>query len=413
MLPLDTVTNDGKLKDGGLLSQQLGQLKQGGVDGVAVDCWWGVTEPSPKQYKWGAYTELLGMVKSHGLKMQLATSFHQCGGNVGDTCDIPVPSFVGSVEGVWYKDVHGNEDKEYISLFADNSTIAGRTPIQMYHDWFQAFASAFASDLGSTIVEIQISMGPAGELRYPAYQLSHWSFCGIGEFQCFDDHALANFKAAAAAAGHAEWDSPPRDVGDYNTRPDQSQFFQGGYTSDYGKFFLDWYFAALKTHGASVLSQASQVFNGKVGIAGKIAGIHWWYNTPHHAAELTAGYYMANGRNGYAELAEVFAAHGKAAVDFTCLEMRDSEQSSDCASGPQELVQNVMAVTKGKGLAFNGENALPRYDDTAYNQIIGYKGNLNDFTYLRLTQDLLSGDNFNRFKSFVNRMHGGSDKVIV
>lgn len=413
MLALDTVTNDGQLKDKSALSQQLDQLKQANVDGVMADCWWGITEPSPKQYKWDPYLQLVDLVKQHGMKVEFVSSFHQCGGNVGDACNIPVPSFVGKTNGIWYKDNDHNEDKEYISLFADNISIGGRTPLEMYSDWFVAFASAFAADLGSTVSKIQVGMGPAGELRYPAYQLKHWSFCGIGAFQCFDDNALASFKSAAAAGGHKEWDSPPTNAGDYKSQPEQAPFFQDGYTSDYGKFFLDWYFTALKNHGAAVLSRASAAFHGKVGIAGKIAGIHWWYKSNHHAAELTAGYYMANGRNGYAELADVFAKNGNAAVDFTCLEMKDSEQPAECASGPQELVQNVMQATKGKGLQFGGENALPRYDTTAYGQIESYKSNLHAFTYLRLSSDLLSGDNFNHFKDFVNNMHNGADNVIV
>jgi beta-amylase len=42
--------------------------------------------------------------------------------------------------------------------------------------------------MGNTIVEIQVGMGPAGELRYPSYPESNgtWSFPGIGEFQCYD-----------------------------------------------------------------------------------------------------------------------------------------------------------------------------------------------------------------------------------
>lgn len=33
--------------------------------------------------------------------------------------------------------------------------------------------------------------------------------------------------------------------------------------------------------------------------AGKIAGIHWWYFSQSHAAEVTAGYYNVYGRDGY------------------------------------------------------------------------------------------------------------------
>lgn len=36
--------------------------------------------------------------------------------------------------------------------------------------------------------EIQVGMGPAGELRYPSYPESNgtWKFPGIGAFQCND-----------------------------------------------------------------------------------------------------------------------------------------------------------------------------------------------------------------------------------
>ena len=43
------------------------------------------------------------------------------------------------------------------------------------------------------IQEIQVGMGPAGELRYPSYpeQDGVWKFPGIGAFQCFDKVKIA------------------------------------------------------------------------------------------------------------------------------------------------------------------------------------------------------------------------------
>lgn len=409
MLPLDMVTNDGQLKDENGLASQLDQLKGANVDGVATDVWWGVTEKSAKQYTFGAYQKLVSMVKQRGMVVKLMASFHQCGGNVGDTCDIPVPAFASS-GATWYKDKDGNEDKEYLSLFSDNVPIGDRTPLQMYSDWLTAFASTFAEDLGKSIFTVQISMGPAGELRYPAYQLAHWKFCGVGAFQSFDQHALADFKAAAQAAGHPEWNSPPTDAGDYNSKPDQTSFFGNGYSSEYGRFFMDWYFGALKKHGDTILGAARTALGDKVNIAGKVAGIHWWYKSPHHAAELTAGYYNTNGRNGYEEIAALFKTHS-VNFDFTCLEMADSEQDSSCASGPEELVNQVVSATSSKGVGLAGENALPRYDNTAYSKIESYKNHLEDFVYLRVSDTLLNGDNFNNFKNFVNGMHSGN--VVV
>lgn len=64
-----------------------------------------------------------------------------------------------------------------------------------------------------------------------------------------------------------------------------------------------------------------------------------------------------------------------------------------------------------------GENALPRYDSTAYNQILlnarpnGVNPNgapalkMFGFTYLRVSDDLLENNNYKLFKTFVKRMH--------
>ena len=166
----------------------------------------------------------------------------------------------------------------------------------------------------------------------------------------------------------------------------------------------------LKSHGHSVLGAAKDAFGGKAGLAGKISGIHWWYNSPSHAAELTAGYYNVNGRDAYGELGAVFKEHG-AALDFTCLEMRDTEQDSSCSSGPEELVKQVASAASGNGIAFNGENALVRYDNTAYEQILSYSNQLHAFTYLRLSNDLLNGGNFDTFKGFVSNMHNAGISV--
>ncbi|MCI34525.1 beta-amylase, partial [Trifolium medium] len=66
------------------------------------------------------------------------------------------------------------------------------------------------------IIDIEVGLGPAGELRYPSYpQNQGWVFPGIGEFQCYDKYLKADFKAAAARAGHSEWELPD-DAGTYN-----------------------------------------------------------------------------------------------------------------------------------------------------------------------------------------------------
>merc|ERR1711972_208785 len=214
--------------------------------------------------------------------------------------------------------------------------------------------------------------------------------------------------------GRNDWANPfgRNVVGDYNSQPpDATAFFNYVYGQDQGRFFLDWYFESLKGHGERVLTAADAVFGVYPGVhlAGKIAGIHWWYGDKSHAAEVTAGYYNTNSRNGYAEIAEMFKANGDTTFCFTCLEMRNYEQPSSCASVPESLVQQTKAAALSKGIPYAGENALPRYDRTAYDQIVSNKANMAAFTYLRLNPTLVDGQNFEEFKRFINLMHRSGD----
>jgi len=464
MLPLTTIVNNGQdvSSDIGWMFDRLAEAH---VDGFMVDVWWGITEPSPKTYVWDGYRKLFQMAKDRGWKVQIVASFHQCGGNVGDDCFIPIPNWIGRNEGVWYKDQYGNENYEYISLFADEvkiapqtamcaladeektdcgyhgigqgecqakgccwqeSTKAGtpwcfdsagsappveaRTPVEMYTDWFRAFEAEFASDLSSTIVEVMVGLGPAGELRYPSYPLKHWNFCGIGEFQCFDQHAEQQLRAQAERRGNLAWAGAFRgeDVGNYNSRPPSStRFFDWQYQQDQGRFFLEWYFASLKDHGRRVLTAGKGVFGRHSGVhlAAKIAGIHWWHGDKSHAAEVTAGYYNTNFVNAYSEIAAAFKASGNVTFCFTCLEMRNHEMPAECSSTPVDLVRQTREAARSIGIPYAGENALPRYDRAAYDQILSSKGDLTAFTLLRLNPRLIQGNEFDEFKRFVWLMH--------
>lgn len=408
MLPLGAISPFGSIADPTGLSHQFDSLQNISVDGFMVDVWWGLTEPAPKAYNFSAYRQLFQMAQQRGWKVQVVASFHQCGGNVGDDCDIPLPDFVLKAEGVWYKDAHGVETKEYISLFADDVPIGSRTPLEMYKDWLEAFSSEFSSDLGGLIAVVMVGLGPAGELRYPSYPPGRgWKFCGLGEFQAYDEHALSSLRSAAVAASQDDWAAPPNtsSAGGYNSRPEETEFFTVGFRTDYGKFFLDWYSSALKLHGKRVLAVAKEAFQHKARISGKVSGVHWWYDSESHAAEVTAGYYNTNFRNAYDEIAKVFAEQG-ATLDFTCLEMRNSEQPAECRSNPQGLVEQVIQATTSNGVPLSGENALQRYDSWAYEQMESYRANVEAITYLRLTPELVKRDNLARFGTFVAAMHG-------
>ncbi len=60
---------------------------------------------------------------------------------------------------------------------------------------------------GSVITELTVGMGPAGELRYPAYPEGdgRWRFPGVGEFQCYDRYMLEDLRRCAEAVGQPDW----------------------------------------------------------------------------------------------------------------------------------------------------------------------------------------------------------------
>jgi len=420
MLPLDAITNDNVVNNPSQLAAQLSQLKSvANVDGVMTDVWWGLVEQEPMDYNWSAYEQLVKIVQQANLKIKVIMSFHQCGGNVGDTCDIPLPSWVLAVGNsnpdIFYTDREGNRDHEYLSSGVDNATIFppnSRTAVQMYSDYMSSFASNFKQYFGSVITEVQIGLGPAGEMRYPSYQTNLWTFCGIGEFQMYDRYLLEDLAAAATAAGHSNWGlSGPSNAGTYNNAPQQTGFFSNGndnYQSQYGQFFLNWYANTLIQHGASVLSEAQAIFGQykTIAIAGKVAGIHWLYKDPSHAAELTAGYKNDLG-NGYTPILQMFKKYG-AMLDFTCLEMKDSQMPASCECGPEELIFQTLTNAQQVGIGYEGENALPVYDTASYTQI-EYESDrvfpIQGFDYLRLDANLLQSGNLQTFATFVQNMH--------
>ena len=86
MMPLDSVKMDNSVNRRKAMNASLQALKSAGVEGIMMDVWWGLVErEKPGEYNWGGYVELLEMAKKHGLKVQAVMSFHQCGGNVGDS----------------------------------------------------------------------------------------------------------------------------------------------------------------------------------------------------------------------------------------------------------------------------------------------------------------------------------------
>nr|XP_018674589.1 PREDICTED: beta-amylase-like isoform X3 [Musa acuminata subsp. malaccensis] len=435
MLPLDVISVSNVLEKQEELRRQMRQLRAADVDGVMVDVWWGIVEAEgAKCYDWSAYRELFHMVEEEGLKLQAIMSFHQCGGNIGDAVDIPLPRWVRDVgesdPDIYYTNRSGTRNREYLTVGVDDQPIFdGRTAVELYSDFMKSFRANMADFLDAGIItDIEVGLGPAGELRYPSYpEAQGWVFPGIGEFQCYDKYMKEEFKEDATMAGHPEWDLPD-DAGEYNDKPTKTKFFaakNGTYLTEKGSFFLTWYSNKLLMHGDQILDAANEAFLGcKLKLAAKVSGIHWWYKDDNHAAELTAGYYNLNDRDGYRTIARMLARHD-AILNFTCVEMRNWEQIRRAKSGPEELVRQVFSAAWREGIEVACENALSRYDRRGYNQILknarpnGVSRNgrpklrVLAMTYLRLSDELLKRINFNVFRLFVRKMHADQVRFLL
>ncbi|EYU32116.1 hypothetical protein ABFS82_02G162900 [Erythranthe guttata] len=427
MLPLGIINMDCQLVDPDELINHLRVLKSINVDGVMVDCWWGIVEANaPQQYNWSGYRKLFQIVRDLNLKLQVVMSFHECGGNVGDDVHIPLPEWVIEIGGknpdIFFMDRDRRQNRECLTWGIDKERVLrGRTALEVYFDYMRSFRVEFDEFFeDGVITEIEIGLGPCGELRYPSYPAKHgWKYPGIGEFQCYDKYLMKSLKKASEVRGHSFWGEGPENAGTYNCKPQETKFFSDGgdYDSYYGRFFLNWYSQVLIDHGDRVLTFANLAFEGTP-IAAKLSGIHWWYKTASHAAELTAGFYNPANRDGYAPIASVLKKH-ETALNFTCVELRTMDQHEDfpeALADPEGLVWQVLNAAWDVGIPVASENALPCYDREGYNKILENAKPFNDpdgrhlsaFTYLRLSPDLIEERNFVEFEQFVKRMHGDS-----
>ncbi|CAA0813624.1 Beta-amylase 7 [Striga hermonthica] len=425
MLPSGVVNMKCELVDPDGLLEHLRILKSINVDGVMVDCWWGVVEAhEPQEYNWNGYIRLFQIVREMKMKVQVVLSFHECGGNVGDDVCIPLPHWVAEISrnnpDILFTDKSGRRDTECLSWGVDKERVLrGRTAVEVYFDCMRSFRVEFDEFFeGGVISMIVVGLGPCGELRYPSNPVKHgWRYPGIGEFQCYDQYMLKSLRKAAEIKGHSFWARGPENTGSYNSRPHETGFFcdGGDYDGYHGRFFLSWYSQALVDHGDRVLSLAKLVFEG-TRIAAKLASINWWYKTSSHAAELTAGIYNSSNRDGYAAIMSMLKRHG-AALCFACSEMSiiDNQMDfSESLSDPEGLAWQVLNAAWDACIPVASVNSFPCHDREGFNYLLEKAKPIGDpdgrhfsaFTYLRLSPLLMDRQNLIEFERFIKKMHG-------
>lgn len=382
---------------------QLKTAKSMGVNAVSVDVWWGrVERAGDNRFDWDYYDRVVAAIEEAGLHWVPILSFHQCGGNVGDSCDIPIPAWIWdhfkdqgvTKAALQYRSERDNASSEVISVWQD------RLVIPQYREFMKAFESHFAAKAVMTD-EVNLSMGPAGELRYSSYNAHDGGACGFptrGCFQAYSGPARDDFRAWVLnkyrdlAGVNAAWkdtlgDNPLTAAAQIGPPDDQnpSQGRAGGFMSRndavrtrYGRDFIDWYNHSLVEHGRRMLDAAIATFADGA-FAGtplglKMAGVHWqMMDGAEHprGAEMAAGLIQTRLGNlkdeayayGYENVLNLIASYrGRAKVDFhfTCLEKDDMEWdgSSHAFSLAKTLVFWVARGAANKGVVIKGENAL-------------------------------------------------------
>jgi hypothetical protein len=388
MGPLEMIT------DWESFETSLRTLKQNGIEAITTDVWWGLVEPESGQFQWDYYKRYAELVQKVGLKWLPILSFHQAGGNVGDTVDIPVPKWVWNLSSdMKFVGSNGFVNGEYISFWTKEA-------YPLYERFMKSFADNFAP-YNETIGKIYLSLGPAGELRYPSYNAAAgWNYPDIGFLQSYSKRAQNDFRNFLRTKYqddikklNAAWSLSFFDFSDPRiTSPDNgAEFFQNGFSTKYGQDFLEWYQGTLEAHAKKMFELgnthlknvffSSAKFEAPLG--GKISGVHWKMGDSIYprAAEKAAGYV------DYSKLMTVFG-NAKAELTFTCMEMYNNN-SFPAFSRPEELVREVLKLAAERGVRVNGENALAISNNPgAYSKIrnVFEQSRLQGFTLLRLGQ---------------------------
>jgi hypothetical protein len=383
MAPLDLKTEEQWRR----FDRELEKASAIGVDGVSVDIWWGRAEASGDQvFDWSYYDRLVKLINKHQLQWIPIMSFHQCGGNVGDDCDIPIPNWVWSrFEGasstdLKFKSEQGNYSSETLSFWQK-----AEVKQEIYHqylEFMQEFASHFSKQ-APDIQELNLSMGPAGELRYPSYNShdegagypSRGAVQGLNELALMSFHHFLRDKYLNITSVNKAWNTNYASFEGMPVEYDFKRVFEGNMHRQPGLMmdYFTWYHQSLLSHGTAMLAAAHKAFEGEysdIPLAYKIPGIHWKIALDGglaRSAELAAGLIgptqnsqeYAHGYLPILQLASTFQRSTKreVIVHFTALEMND-EPAAPAYSKAKTLVGWLSDGAKQLNITIKGENAL-------------------------------------------------------
>lgn len=367
-----------------------------GVDAVSVDVWWGDVEKRDNRFDWTYYDRVFAEVTKAGLDLAPILSFHQCGGNVGDDYTSLLPSWLWKkyagrsykgvkigTKGLQHKSEQGNWSPETVAGWAD-ALVAGE-----YRDFTQAFARHFDRRFGRDVTEVNVSLGPSGELRYPSYN-SHDTGSGYptrGALQAYSPLAKQDFRRWSlrkydnVRGVNRAWGTRFTSRSQITPPRDADAFFEDGTYSKkrYGTDVVDWYNGSLVAHGKRMLTTVTRALGDDfryADIGYKVPGIHWQMGdgSPYpRATEVTTGliqtsvderlWSTGHGYGKIIRLAGQVPTRRDVKMHFTALEM-DDNNPGDVYNGmrPYSLAKTLVTwigdYAARVGTELKGENAL-------------------------------------------------------
>jgi len=336
----------------------LAEAKRNGLNAVSVDVWWGkVAEKSknPEDWNWQYYDDLFHLIKANNLEIIPVLSTHKCGGGFQEGCDIPLPAWLTrskdkggegfTQDDLFYKSETNRYNADSISAWATENPAT----LAYLESFMQAFkAHITQADYLDKIKEIDLSLGPSGELRYPSYNFSDgWIYPDRGFFQSYSQPALKSFRSWALDQNgpsnlsaseklrllnqswgtnytRAQQIDPPFVGWQYQASSNQTRTSRAPirrtvkrlnptedgllaqpfvddfplhqlYSAVYQEDFMAWYNESLLAHAQRIMEKASKVFSDSqtesIALGIKIPSIHWKAASPTHPhiAEMTAG----------------------------------------------------------------------------------------------------------------------------
>lgn len=380
-----------KVTDWAAFEADLETVAAYGVDAVSVDVWWGDVEgAADNRFDWSYYDRVFDVITSKGLDLAPILSFHQAGGNVGDDYTSLLPSWLWpkyagvshhGIElgptGLQHQSEQGNHSAESVQGWAD------RVVMNEYRDFTRAFERQYGDAYADEVVEVNVSLGPSGELRYPSYN-QHDEGTGYptrGALQSYSPLAVRDLQEemlgryGSLEAVNRAWGTVYQSVDQIGPPEDADAFFTSlAYLqTQYGHDFVDWYNGSLVDHGERVLRTVVATLGRDfpaADIGYKVPGIHWSMTNPVHprAAEVTTGliqtsleldsWATGHGYQRVVELANRFDGGPRQVVlHFTALEMDDQDVPPQYSLA-QTLVGWIGDHAYRAGVELKGENAL-------------------------------------------------------